>query len=763
MAVTDTEGSILGNAVLRREDPALLIGEERYVDDLVVDGAAHVHFVRSTIAHATITELDIDDAASMPGVTGIYTAQNTDVPDMAYGFGNPAFSRPALAKDRVRLVGDIVAVVVAETKEQAIDAAEMVYVDYDELDVVLDPVDAVSSETLLFPDAGTNVCFHTEVGADVDALEGAEHITELRVVSQRLAGVPMEPNGAIAVPDGQALTLWIPSQNPQSVIGPLGKLLGMDAPELRVVVPKAMGGGFGSKSGLYTEHLLVSWLARTLDRPVRWAESRSENMVAMNQGRAMVLDTKMGFTSDGRITGMNCEVVADCGAYAGVGAVLTTFTQTMIQGVYDIPKLRYVADSVVTNTPTTAAYRGAGRPEATQMLERVLDVAAEELGMDPAEIRRKNFIAPDQFPFTCHSGAIYDNGEYDVALTAALDEADYAALRAEQAERRASGDPTQLGIGVSAYVEVTAPAGLHTEYGKVEITPEGTVIARVGTSSHGQGHITAFSMIISDMLGVPMDDITILQSDTAEVPKGKGTLGSRSLQTAGSAVHVASEAVLDKAKAVAGHLLEAAPADIVKSTEGLHVAGVPANTLSWAELYAAANDTEQLPDGVDPGLEFELDFDGNDATYPFGAHVAVVEVDTQTGEVVLRRHVAVDDAGKILNPMLVTGQQHGGIAQGISQALFEGVQFDDFGNPVTSNLADYSMPAATEFPMFDTSNTETPTFRNPLGAKGIGESGTIGSTPAIHNAVLDALPGVRHLDMPLTPRVVWAAVNSTGE
>ncbi len=753
-----TDGSILGNAVLRREDPALLVGDEQYVDDLVVEGAAHVHFVRSTIAHAVITELDIDDALGMPGVIGIHTAANTDVPDMGYGFGDPGFSRPALARDRVRLVGDIVAVVVAETKEQAVDAAELIYIDYDELDVVLDPVASVAGDTLLFPEMGTNVCFHTEVGADVDALEGADHVTELRIVSQRLAGVPMEPNAAVAVPEGDNLTLWIPSQNPQSVIGPLGKLLGMRAPELRVAVPKAMGGGFGSKSGLYTEHLLVCWLARLLDRPCRWVESRSENMVAMNQGRAMVLDTKMGFTADGRITGMNCEVVADCGAYAGVGAVLTTFTQTMIQGVYDIPKLRYVADSVVTNTPTTAAYRGAGRPEATQMLERVLDVAAGELGIDPVEIRRKNFISPDQFPFTCHSGAVYDNGEYDVALSAALREADYDALRAEQAERRRANDPVQLGIGVSAYVEVTAPAGLHVEYGKVEITPEGTVLARVGTSSHGQGHITAFSMIISDMLGVSMDDIEILQSDTAEVPKGAGTLGSRSLQTAGSAMHVASEAVLDQARAIAGHVLEAAPSDIVKSASGLHVAGVPANVLSWAELYAAAHDTSRLPDGVEPGLEFELDFDGNDATYPFGAHVAVVEVDTDTGEVMLRRHVAVDDAGKILNPMLVTGQQHGGIAQGISQALFEGVQYDDFGNPVTSNLADYSMPAATEFPMFDTSNTETPTFRNPLGAKGIGESGTIGSTPAIHNAVLDALPGVRHLDMPLTPKLVWTAL-----
>ena len=613
---------------------------------------------------------------------------------------------------------------------------------------------------LLFPEAETNVCFHTELG-EGSAIEGADRVVELKIESQRLAGVPIEPNGTLAIPCEDSMMVWAPSQNPQAIAGQLAPLVGIAVPELRVATPKAMGGGFGSKAGLYPETVIVTLLAKTLGKPVKWTETRSENMVSMFHGRAMVLDAKMGFSDDGRITGMDVHVIADCGCYPNLGAILTTFTQTMIQGVYDIPAVRYTADSVVTNTTPVAAYRGAGRPEATQMLERLMDIAAQELGVDPAELRRKNFIAPDAFPFTTLSGANYDNGEYAVALDRALEAAGYDTLRAEQAERRASGADKQLGIGVSTYVEVTAPAGLHVEYGKVEITEDGKVIGRVGTSAHGQGHITSFSMIISDHLGVPMEDITILQSDTAEVPKGAGTMGSRSLQTAGSAIFVASEAVFEKAQQLAGHLLEAAPEDIVKADGGLGVAGVPAKNISWAELYAASMDDDRRPDGMDEGLANELDFDGSDATFPFGAHISVVEVDTQTGGVEMLRHIAVDDAGRLLNPLIVTGQQHGGIAQGAAQALFEGIQYDEYGNPVTSNLADYAIPAASEFCSFESENTETPTFRNPLGAKGIGESGTIGSTPAIHNAVLDAIAhlGVRHIDMPLSPSKVWSAIN----
>ena len=423
----------------------------------------------------------------------------------------------------------------------------------------------------------------------------------------------------------------------------------------------------------------------------------------------------------------------------------------MIQGVYDIPKIRYHARSAATNTTHTAAYRGAGRPEATQLLERLIDVAADELQMDPAEIRLKNFISEDAFPITTLGGANYDSGDYALALNKALEEADYESLLSDQQIRRQENSTKQLGIGISAYVEVTAPAGLHSEYGAVEVHDDGTVTARVGTSAHGQGHITAFSMIISDLLGIDMDKITILQSDTDEIPRGQGTMGSRSLQTAGSAVHVASETVLDKAKELASHLLEASIDDVVTGEGGLHVVGVPSNSLSWGDLVQASNDDGKRPAGMEPGLAHELDFDGTDSTFPFGAHVAVVEVDTETGAVELLRHIAVDDCGRILNPMLVTGQQHGGIAQGAAQALFEGVFYDEEGNPITGNLMDYAIPSAAELPSFETHNTETASPRNPLGAKGIGESGTIGSTPAIQNAVVDAVAhmGVKHIDMPL--------------
>ena len=432
----------------------------------------------------------------------------------------------------------------------------------------------------------------------------------------------------------------------------------------------------------------------------------------------------------------------------------------MIQGVYDIPKIRYHARSAATNTTHTAAYRGAGRPEATQLLERLIDVAADELQMDPAEIRLKNFISEDAFPITTLGGANYDSGDYALALNKALEKADYESLLSDQQIRRQENSTKQLGIGISAYVEVTAPAGLHSEYGAVEVHDDGTVTARVGTSAHGQGHITAFSMIISDLLGIEMDKVTILQSDTDEIPRGQGTMGSRSLQTAGSAVHVASETVLGKAKELASHLLEASPEDVVTGEGGLHVVGVPSNSLSWGDLVQASNDDSKRPAGMEPGLAHELDFDGTDSTFPFGAHVAVVEVDTETGAVELIRHIAVDDCGRILNPMLVTGQQHGGIAQGAAQALFEGVFYDEEGNPITGNLMDYAIPSAAELPSFETYNTETASPRNPLGAKGIGESGTIGSTPAIQNAVIDAVAhmGVKHIDMPLTSVNVWNAI-----
>lgn len=751
-------GSILGNAVLRKEDPGLLTGVNQYVDDMKLPGMLHVAFVRSTVAHARLGAIDTSEAASMPGVVAVYTADDLGLTDNVGFAGAPEHKRPPLARGKVRFVGDIIAAVVAEDRYQAADAAEAVVVDYEPLHAVVDLEESLKGETLLFEDKPNNVAFTTKFGGDEDVLAGADAVARARILSQRLAGVPMEPNVCLAQPEGDELTLYVSSQGAHAVQGTLAPDLGIEPEKLRVIAPW-VGGGFGPKLAFYVEYTITAAIARKLSRPVKWAETRSENMLSMVHGRGFIMDAELGIKNDGSIVGLKARVLADGGSYPMIGSVLPMLTQMMSQAVYNIPKIDFEATTLLTNTTPTGAYRGAGRPEATQMVERILNIAAGLIGMDPAEVRRKNFIKPDQFPFTTLTGANYDSGDYEKALDAALKAAGYAELRAEQKARRERGDRKQLGIGVSSYVEVTAPLGLFVEYGAVEVHEDGTATMRVGTSSHGQGHDTAFSMIVSDMLGIPMDKIRHVQADTAEVPRGAGTAGSRSLQTAGSAVHVASENVLQKAKKVAAHLLEASEEDIVVGDGGLQVAGVPAKSVPWGELARAAKDTDRWP-GADEGLFFENDFSGGDSTYPFGSHVAVVEVDTETGAVEHLRHVAVDDCGRILNPLLVNGQQHGGIAQGVAQALYEEVRYDEDGNPRTGNLMDYLMPAASEMPSFEVSNTQTDSPRNPLGAKGIGESGTIGSTPAVHNAVVDAVAhlGVQHIDMPCTPQKVWAAI-----
>jgi aerobic carbon-monoxide dehydrogenase large subunit len=761
-------GSILGNAVVRLEDPVLLTGAGKYVDDLDSPGGAHVVFVRSSIAHGALRSVEVDEARAMPGVLAVYHGAGDDLGLAAFqSFPMIAetFNRPVFARERVRFVGDIVAAVVAETGPQGVDAAEAIVVDIDPLPPVVTQADALDPKApLLFPEAGSNVCFGTSFGLDEDPLEGAAVVAEVDMVSQRLAGVPMEVNGCLMVPGEPSggITCWISHQAPHSVQPAIAAVLGLEPEAVRVVCPW-VGGGFGPKAAVYVEFLVAAAAAMQLGRPVRWTETRSEDMVALVQGRDYTMNAKLGLTKDGRIVGLDASVVASGGAYPALGAVLPLLTQMMIVGVYDIAKVRFQGTTFVTNTSPVGAYRGAGRPEATQLIERVLDVAADRLDIDAAEIRRRNFIDPTAFPLTTVTGGAYDSGEYAKALDAALAAAGYDELRAEQASRRAAGDPVQLGIGVSAYVEVTAPLGLHTEYGAVEIHDDGTASMAVGTSSHGQGHHTAFAMVASEVLGIPMEKIRLINSDTAAVPHGTGTLGSRSLQTAGNAVFAASKAVLVRAQQIAAHQLEASPDDIVAGEGGLHVAGVPGQTVPWEEVAVASRDASRLPEGIEPGpLRHEGDFDGTNSTFPFGAHVSVVEVDTETGKVTMRRHIAVDDCGRILNPLLVRGQQHGGIAQGAAQALFEWVQYDADGNPLTTNLMDYLVPAASELPSFEASNTETDSPRNPLGAKGIGESGTIGSTPAIQNAVVDALShlGVTHIDMPCTPERVWHAVQS---
>ena len=566
----------------------------------------------------------------------------------------------------------------------------------------------------------------------------------------------MEPNGCVAIPEGDSMTFYASTQAAHGLRDGLAPSIGLEPENLRVIAPW-VGGGFGPKAGLYIEHILCAKAAQELNQPVKWTEQRGENMLSMAQGRAMVMNAEMGVNNDGSIVGLKARVVADAGAYPAIGAILPMLTMQLSQAVYNIPAIDFFAQSVVTNTTFIGAYRGAGRPEATQMVERILDKAANAIGMDPAELRRKNYLQPDAFPLTTLVGANYDSGEYERSLDAVLEASGYADLRAEQTRRRESDDPKLLGIGVSSYVEVTAPIGLHVEYGSCEINDDGSATIKVGTSSHGQGHDTAFSMIVNDVLGIPMDEVNHVDADTEEVARGAGTLGSRSLQAGGSAIYEASQVVLEKGKQLAASLLEASADDIVVGEGSLQVAGVPAKSISWADLASAAVEQE-----IEGGLAHELDFDGTDATYPFGSHVAVVEIDRETGHVELLRHIAVDDCGTILNPMLVNGQQHGGIAQGIAQALWEHVQYDEDANPITASLMDYLMPSAAELPSFEVSNTETASPRNPLGAKGIGESGTIGSTPAVHNAVCDAVAhlGVEHVDMPCTPQAVWQALQS---
>jgi aerobic carbon-monoxide dehydrogenase large subunit len=760
-------GSILGNAVQRLEDPTLLTGAGKYADDLREEGMAHVVFARSPVAHGTITSIDVAEAQGMPGVIAVYWASDGNDLGLAPFQGFPMMpaevNRPIFAKDTVRFVGDIVAAVVAETREQAVDAADAILVDYDHLPVVTTAAAALAPDApIIFPEHGSNICFATTFGDDVDALEGAEAVAEVTMVSQRLAGVPMECNAIVAVPGepNGGLTCWISHQAPHSAHAAMAPVLGLEPEQLRIACPW-VGGGFGPKAAVYVEYLVAAAAARALGRPVKWIESRSEDMVSLVHGRDYVMTAKLGTTLDGKITGLDAKIVASGGAYPAIGAILPMLTQMMSVGVYVVPKVHFDAMTAITNNTTTGAYRGAGRPEATQLIERVLDVAADELGIDPAEIRRRNYLAPEDFPLTTLTGANYDSGEYAKALDAVLAAAGYDALRADQAARRERGDTVQLGIGLSSYVEVTAPIGLHIEYGAVEIHDDGTASMAVGTSSHGQGHHTAFAMLASEVLGIPMDKIRLVHSDTQTVPRGSGTMGSRSLQTAGSAIHVASNEVLVRAKQIAANVLEADVDDIVVGDGQLEVSGVPSRGVTWADLAVASADASKLPDGMEPApLRHELDFDGSDSTYPFGSHIAVVEVDTETGRVRLLRHVAVDDCGRILNPLLVAGQQHGGIAQGAAQALFEEVAYDEHGNPVTSNLADYAIPSAAELPSFEVSNTQTDSPRNPIGAKGIGESGTIGSTPAIQNAVVDAVShlGVKHVDMPCTAQRVWRAI-----
>jgi carbon-monoxide dehydrogenase large subunit len=743
----------MGTRVVRIEDPRLLTAGGTYTDDLRVPeltGAAYVTFVRSPYAHARITGVDVSAARDVPGVVAVLTGQDTD--DLPAPPEDNPTAEPLLAKDTVRYVGEPVALVVTDGRYQGEDAAELVTVDYEPLPAVVELDDALRGETLLFPASGSNVL---AAGGDEasDVFAGCEVVVERTIVNQRVAPVPLETRAAAAVWADDRLKVWFSTQNAQMSRDAVAGGLGLDSAAVRVITPD-VGGGFGAKIGADRDGIAVAWAAKRTGRPVRWIESRSENLVGMTHGRAQRHTIKIGGTRDGRITAYRLDLVQDAGGYPRMAGLLATLTRLMASGVYDIEHVESHFQVVATNTTPIGAYRGAGRPEATAAVERAVDIFAAEIGMDPAEVRRRNVIAPDKFPYTTAGGAEYDTGEYAAALDRVLAAAGYDDLRAEQARRRAGDDPVQLGIGLSTYVEITGGIPEAGETARLQVHDDGSVTVLTGSSPHGQGHATAWAMLVQDELGIPMDKVTVLHGDTDAIPVGIGTFGSRSLQLGGTAVHQAAVNVKERARELAADELEADKADLeFDATAGLwRVRGTPDIGLDWGRLARLAG-----PDG----LAADVHFTSDKSTFPFGAHVAVVEVDVETGKVRLVRHVTVDDAGPVLNPVLAEGQREGGIAQGAAQALLEEVLYDSQGNPVTSTLVDYPFITATELPSFELVDMATPTPLNPLGVKGIGEAGTIGSTPAVQNAVVDAVAhlGVRHIDMPTTPERVWTAIN----
>jgi carbon-monoxide dehydrogenase large subunit len=669
------------------------------------------------------------------------------------------FAEPLLAVDVVRYVGEPVAVVVTDGRHHGEDAAELVSVDYEPLPAVASIGAALSDETVLFPAAGSNVAGASgkggtdgKGGVDDTFFAGCEAVVEATIVNQRVAPVPMEVRSAAAAWADGRLTVWASSQNAQLARDTVAGRLGLDRAAVRVIVPD-VGGGFGAKVGVDRDVLVVALAGLRAGKPVRWTETRSENLVGMTHGRAQRQTVKIGGSRDGRILAYQLDIVQDSGAYPRMGMFLGGLTALMASGPYDIPRVAATNRAVVTNTTPVGAYRGAGRPEATAAVERAVDLFAAEIGLDPATVRAANVVAPELFPFTTPTGAGYDTGEYARALETVLDAAGYKALRTEQALRRDHGDPVQLGIGVSCYVEITAADARAGETARVTVHDDGAATVFSGSSAQGQGHDTSWAMLVQEVLGIPMDAVTVLHGDTDLIPEGVGTYASRSLQLGGAAVHKAALEVRDAARGVAADLIEVGEADLELDTDtGLwQVRGDPEAALSWAEVAGHAGNG---------GLVSDVRFTAARPTFPFGAHVAVVEVDTETGKARLIRHVTVDDAGIVLNPLLAEGQRHGGIAQGVAQALLEEVVYDAEGNPLTSTLADYAAITAAELPSFELVPMATPTDVNPLGAKGIGEAGTIGSTPAVQSAVIDAVShlGIRHIDMPMTPERVWNAI-----
>jgi carbon-monoxide dehydrogenase large subunit len=784
MTAVEAPRRVMGTRRLRKEDPALLTGEALFVADLNVPGALYIALVRSTVAHARIATIDVGPAKAMPGVVDAFNGA-----DLAGEWAAPLpcawsvtadMKNPAhlpIAVDKVCYVGDAVAVVVAESEYAARDAVEAVLVEYDVLPAVVDLEAARSDETVIHEDLGTNTSYVWELTPDADAVERAfaeaAHTVHGHYIQQRLIPAAMEPRGVVVVPQpfGGEFTVYSATQNPHILKVMLAITAGISENAIRVVAP-AVGGGFGSKLNVYAEEVLCLALARKLRRPVRWVESRSEGTQATIQGRGQIQDIDVAADADGKITAVKVKLLADMGAYLQlVTPGIPLLGAFLYSGVYDVPVYSFSCTSVFTTKTPTDAYRGAGRPEATYAIERAIEALAAKVGVDAVEIRRRNYVGPEQFPYSSAAGLVYDSGAYEAALDKALELAGYTELRAEQARRRAEGDTTQLGIGLSSYMEMCglAPsrvlASLNYSAGgweaaTVRLLPTGKVQVVTGTAPHGQGHETSWSMIVADRLGMSPDDVDVLHSDTAIAPYGLDTYGSRSLAVGGVAVAIATDRVVDKARLIAAHQLEVAEEDLDFVGGSFSVKGSPDRAMPLAAVAFEAFTAHNLPDGLEPNLEASSHFDPPNFTFPFGTHVAVVEVDTDTGRVELRAYIAVDDCGNQVNPLIVEGQVHGGVVQGIAQALFEEALYDDDGNLLTSTLMDYLVPAASELPSFVTGTTVTPSPTNLLGVKGVGEAGTIGSAPCVINAICDALQpfGIDDMEMPATPERVWRAI-----
>ena len=793
----------VGQRVKRTEDPRLIKGLAHYVDDIRLLDTLHVAFVRSVYAHAKITGIDASEALKAPGVVAVYTGKDiaTAVGPVPCAAALPDLKVPdyrVLATGKALFVGHPIAAVVAQDRYAAADAAELISVDYEELPAVVDVEQAAAGGAVIHESFGDNIAYKLTSGeGDIEAaMSSADRIVTQKMVHQRLAPIAMEGRGVLAryFPGEEELTLWSSTQIPHLMRTQVALMIGVPENKLRVITPE-VGGGFGSKLNVYAEEALLGWISVQLCKPVKWIETRRENVQATIHGRAQVGTVEVGCKGDGTITGLRYNVLADLGAYHQLlTPAIPTLTGLMLSGAYRIPAIQMNVTGVFTNKMSTDAYRGAGRPEATYVVERAMDIVAAELKMDPVEVRRKNFPAASEFPFHTATGLDYDSGDYEAALSKALDLSGYQKLREEQTQARAAGK--LIGIGMSSYVEICAlgpsqamPAG-GWESATVRIEPTGKVTVMTGASPHGQGQETSFAQIAADELGVDLHDVTVIHGDTGIVQYGIGTFGSRATAVGGTAVLIAIQKLKEKAAKIAAHVLQceasglcfeagrysrqaAASAATGVSEPVVPVGEAPAGalpepdtegrkTLSIQEIALIAHIAKELPPDTEPGLSATYFFEPKNFTFPFGTHICVVEIDKETGETKFLRYVAVDDCGKVINPLLVDGQLHGGIVQSIGQALYEEVIYDEQGQLITGELMDYALPRASQLPWFELDRTETPSPVNPLGVKGVGEAGTIGATPAIVNAIVDALSpyGVKHLDMPVRPENIWRLINA---